>query len=107
VSSLSDEGLDPAGLGYLAGAPAIDHLLDQPRLAVEDAPIMRPRGVDDCTATLKERVAKFEYPQIGPSARAMANDRVQRLLGRSVRARLRQDQRRCRGRTRYPRVTMD
>ena len=47
---------------------------------------MRPRGTDDFTATLKERITKFEYAQIGPSARAMANDRVQRLLGRSGRA---------------------
>jgi hypothetical protein len=91
------EGSGPAGFGYLAAAPAIDHLLSQPRLAVEDALVMRPRGVDDFAAPRKERVAKFEYAQIGPSARAMPNDRLQRLLGRPIRARLRQDQRRCRG----------
>jgi hypothetical protein len=102
-----DEGSGPAGLGYFATAPAIDHLLDQPRLAVEDTPVMRPSSFNDCATAFEESVAKLEYAQVGPGTRAMTNNRLQRLLGRPIRARLRQDQRRRRGRARYPGMAMD
>ena len=68
---------------------------------------MRPCGVDDFTATLKELVAKFENAQIGPGARTLSDNHLQRLLGRPIRARLRQDQRRRCGRARDPRMAMD
>ena len=73
---MTGNALRLAGFGHLAPAPAIDHLLDQPRLAVENTPIMRPRRVDDFTATIEERVAEFEYPQIRPSAWPMTDDRL-------------------------------
>src|SRR5271157_2800312 len=97
----------PAGFGHLAATPALDHLLDHPRLALEDAPVIRSRGVDDLAATAEEGVAEFEDAQIGPGSRALPDDRQQRLFRRPIRVRLRQDQGRRGGRARYPCMAMD
>ena len=70
-------------------------------------PVNPPRSINDLTAAIEEHVAQLENAQIGPSVRALANDRMQHLLGRPIRTRLRQDQRRRCGRARYTRMAMD
>ena len=68
---------------------------------------MRPRGFDDLAAATEQRVAKFENAQVGPGSWALPDDSEQRLVGRPIGSRLRQDKRRRRGRARHPRVTVD
>src|SRR5215472_11159439 len=68
---------------------------------------MRPRRNDNLAAATKQRVTELEHAQVWPRARAPPDNRLQRLLGRPIRTRLRQDQCRRRCRTRYSRMAMD
>src|SRR4029077_8582589 len=68
---------------------------------------MRSSGLDDFAAAAEERIAELDDAQIGPSSRAPANHRKQRLLGWPVRLRLCQDQRCRRSRARHSRVAMN
>src|SRR5437773_3084788 len=96
-----------AGLGHLAAPPARDHLIDHPRLPLEDAAVMRSSGLDDFAAAAEERIAELDDAQIGPGSRASANHRKQRLLGWPVGLCLCQDQRGRRSRARYSGVAMN
>ena len=76
-----------AGLGHLAAPTAFDHLINHPRLALEDAAVIRSNDVDNFAAAAKEAEraadilgAEVEFLDLGDYPLRVPDEALMRLV---------------------------